>query len=171
MDELPAAVVPMAPPGGPLTPEVLRQRLGLDPQEFPDDVILDLLPQVGTQFTSTEQRYEGVPALWMAMADIDERRDAGMLEHYKATVTADQRHQQEIERRDSKAIRIALFLGLIVLALVVGGGIVASALVPNAATPIMSGVGIVAGTLAAPRLIEAWRAPANNAKTDGKPEG
>lgn len=130
-----------------LTPEEIRQRLGLDPAEYSDEQL--------QQAYSVDHQYRGLPALLMTMHQIDTTTDAGLLGHYMARAETDQRHEHELMKGEQKIIKVAILVGLAIMLVIVLTGIAAAAFVPEAAGEIMTGVAAVAALLAAPRLIEA----------------
>lgn len=143
--------------------EQLRNRLGLGP-DVPDDQIRQALE------VTQQHQYTGVPALLMAMAQIDEHRGTDLLGDYSRSVEKAQEHEQEMDRSDRKVLRFAMFTGQGLIALIFGGGVVASVVAPDAAVPIMGAASGISAALAAPRLIEAFKGrPSDDPKADEPP--
>lgn len=150
-----------------LSPQQVREWLGL-PSTVVDD---DRLERFVTVVEQRSRQYHGLPAMWMTMAEVDERRGSDLIGSYIKTVEADQTHQHEMDRNEHRTLKTALWSGLAVLAVVAVAGIYFSAQVPEAARWIMLGVGALGGFLAAPRIIEAWRGgPSPAGSVQGPPQ-
>ena len=143
--------------------EEIRRRLNLDPAQYPDEMLQQVF--VGMQ----RQQYEGLPAILVTMADIDERSAVGLLQHYVDTVKDDQAFDHEMKREDQRIMKRAVFSGQGILVAIAGGGIAAAALVPAAAGAIMAGVGTICVALAGPRIIEAFRGTGPSKAEDEPP--